>query len=462
MERTAPLPLAVVGVSHRTAPVEVRERLAVDPDEAQEALHTLRGETGVQEAVVLSTCNRTEFYLFPALDPRGLRHVEALFHHRASGLNRPASDYLFRREGEGAVRHLFQVSSGLDSMVTGEAEIQGQVRAAYERALAPGHHPPLAGPVLNRLFQMALSVGGAVRSETPIAEGTASVASVALELARKIFGSLRGKRVLVLGAGSTAELMVQALARDGVRGVFVANRTLDRAVALAERLRGHAITLDRLSEVLPAVDIVLASTSAPHPVLTREHFRGAYPGGERRSPLLAIDIALPRDIDPRLGDEPEVFLYNLDDLEKIVEEHVKIRVGAVPAAEAIIERHSEEFRRWYASLEMVPVIRSVRERAEAHRRAELDRLFRGMEHLGEGERARVEAFSRRLMNKLLHEPTARLRQGPPDADAEDLLAAARYIFGVESGDLAALPDAELDAFPNAEPDAEFDAEEVAE
>jgi glutamyl-tRNA reductase len=431
MDRPKTLPLAVVGVSHRTAPVEVRERMAFAPSEAEQALLELRSLAGVEEAVLLSTCNRSEFYLFPAVDRRGLAAAEELFRSHAGDLERPTADFLFRRHGEGVVRHLFQVSSGLDSMVTGEAEIQGQVRDAYERATSLQVHPPMAGPVLNRLFQMALSVGGQVRAHTAIGEGSASVASVAVELARKIFGSLRGKRVLVMGAGATAELMVEALARDGVRGIFVANRTLERAVPLAEKLHGHALSMDRLVEALPAVDIILSSTAAPHPVLPHSLFREAFPRGRRR-PLLAIDIAIPRDIDPRIGDESEVFLYNVDDLRKIVDDHVRVRAGAVPAAERIIQQHSQEFRSWFASLEVVPVIRNMRERAEAHRQAEIERLFRGLAHLEEEDRARVEVFSRRLLNKLLHDPTVRLRKGMVDGAGADLVDAVRFLYGVDA------------------------------
>jgi glutamyl-tRNA reductase len=422
------LPLAVVGVSHRTAPVEIRERMAFAAEEGNEALLTLRGLGGVEEAILLSTCNRTEFYLFPAADRRGLAAAESLFQERIRDVATPAADYLFRRQGEGVVRHLFQVSSGLDSMVTGEAEIQGQVRDAYTRALELPTNPPLAGPVLHRLFQMALSVGGQVRAETAIGEGTASVASVAVELARKIFGSLRGKRVLVLGAGAMAELMVEALGRDGVRGVFVANRTVERAAPLAERLHGHALSMDRLGDALPVVDIVLSSTSAPHPVLGPDIFRRAFPRGRGR-PLLLIDVAIPRDVDPRLGEEPEVFLYNVDDLQKIVDEHVRIRAGAIPAAEAIIREHADAFRQWYSSLEVIPVIRSMRDQAEAVREQELERLLRGMDHLSLEDRARLEAFSRRLLNKVLHEPTTRLRKGVAEGAGTELVEAARFLYG---------------------------------
>jgi glutamyl-tRNA reductase len=425
------MPLAVVGVSHRTAPVEVRERMAFGPSEASRALLTLREEAGVEEAVLLSTCNRTEVYLYPSRDGSHLGVVERLLQGKAGDLDRPAREYLFEQRGDGVVRHLFEVSSGLDSMVTGEAEIQGQVREAYERAISLAVDPPMAGPVLNRLFQMALSVGGRVRAETPINEGAASVASVSVELARKIFGSLREKRVMILGAGATAELVVEALSREGVRGIMVANRTYDRAVELAQKLHGHAVHFDELSTGLSSADIVLASTAAPHHVLSRETFRKAFPG-RRGHPLLIIDMAIPRDVDPMVGDEPEVFLYNVDDLRKIVDEHVQIRSEAIPAADRIIQSHSREFRTWYASLEVVPVIRRMRARAEEHRVLELERLMRGMDHLEADDRARLEEFSRRLLNKLLHEPTVRLRKGMArGGGGEELVDAVRFLYGLE-------------------------------
>lgn len=432
------MPLAVVGVSHHTAPVDVRERMVFGPAEASRALLSLREEGGIEEAVLLSTCNRTEVYLYPSRDASHLELVERLFEGRAGTLEFPARDYLFEQRGEGVVRHLFQVSSGLDSMVTGEAEIQGQVREAFELSTTLSVDPPMAGPVLNRLFQMALSVGGRVRAETSINEGSASVASVSVELARKIFGSLRDKRVMILGAGATAELVVEALSREGVRGIMVANRTYDRAVELAQKLHGHAVHFDELSGALSSSDIVLASTAAPHPVLSRETFRKAFPG-RRGHPLLIIDIAIPRDVDPRVGDEPEVFLYNVDDLRKIVDEHVQIRSEAIPAADRIIQSHSREFRTWYASLEVVPVIRRMRARAEEHRVLELERVMRGMEHLGEDDRARLEEFSRRLLNKLLHEPTVRLRKGMArGGGGEELVDAVRFLYGLEGRETPSL------------------------
>jgi glutamyl-tRNA reductase len=426
------VPLTVVGVSHETAPVEVREQLAYGEQDVVSAVHALRREGGVEEAVLISTCNRTEAYLFPARDEGAFHAVERLFSARSPRLEEDLAEYMFEKRGAEAVRHLFRVTAGLDAMVTGESEIQGQIREAYRQAAGLETTPPLVGPVLNRLFQTALAVGGEVRSETSIGEGTASVASVAVELAGKIFGSLRGKRVLILGAGITGQLIMQALVREGVRGVSVANRTYDRAVRLARKHRGQAVPFEGIADVLATVDIVLSSTAAPHPVLTRAILRESF-REPRRHPLLIIDIAIPRDVDPAVGDEAEVFLYNVDDLRTIVDEHVKLRDKALPEAERIIDAHCEEFAAWYASLEVVPVIQSMRDKAEAHREHELERLFGGLGHLSPEDRDRVVEFSRRLQNKLLHEPTTRLRKGLADRGGPGLVEAVRFLYGIEDG-----------------------------
>jgi len=423
------IPLAVIGISHETAPVEVREKVAFAAPETREALEVLRREAGVEEAVLLSTCNRTEVYLFPARRESSVGAVERMLAEKAGRGGVEVGRYLFHAWGDEAVRHLFEVSAGLDSMVMGEAEIQGQVKDAYLQAAGMEVSPPMAGPVLNRLFQMALSVGGRVRSETSIGEGTASVASVAVELARKIFDVLKGKRVLIIGAGATGELILEALSREGVEEVLVANRTIEKAVDLARRHSGRAVRMDELQDILAGVDIVLSSTAAPEPVLTRSIVRASF-AEPRRHPLLVIDIAVPRDVDPEVGEEPEVYLYNVDDLRKIVEEHVKAREGALPDAARIVEFHSEEFRTWYASLGLVPLIRRIQERADAHREAELERLLRTLGEVSDEQRVKIEDFARRFQGKLLHDSVARLRQGPPKGEeGQRVVEALHFLFG---------------------------------
>ncbi|NIP57847.1 MAG: glutamyl-tRNA reductase, partial [Gemmatimonadetes bacterium] len=314
--------------------------------------------------------------------------------------------------------------------VLGEAEIQGQVQEAWEKAASVDVDPPLVGPVLDRLFQRALGTGGRIRHETGVGEGAASVASVAVDLAGKVFGELEDRRVLVLGAGSTAELVVEALAREGVEGVVVANRTEERARALAARLSGRAVLFEEMSSVLRGVDIVVASTAAPHPLLTRESVRAAFPNGPRR-PLLIIDIAIPRDVEPGVGEEPNVFLYNVDDLRQIVDENLDRRRQSLPRAERIVADEAAAFRDWVASREMVPLIRSLRRRGHRVRRKELERTLSGLGHLSEEDRDRVVELSRRLVNKLLHDPTVRLKEGAANGRGADLIEALRFLYDLE-------------------------------
>ena len=432
------LPLAVVGVSHGTAPVEIREQVAYGVDEARSALLALRSDLAADEAVLLSTCNRTEAYVFPATRERTRRVLLQLFGERIGGIDGDPAPYAFEKWGADAVGHLLSVTAGLDAMVTGEAEIQGQVRDALELARSVPAAPSLAGPVLNRLFQTALAAGGQVRSETRIGEGTASVASVAVELGGKIFGSLRGKRILVLGAGMTGELILTALAREGVQSVAVANRTYDRAVHLARKYHGQAVPFKRISDILSTVDIVLSSTAAPHPVLTRAILSESF-AKPRRRPLLVIDIAIPRDVDPAVGDEPGVFLYNVDDLRSIVEEHVQLREEAIPEARSILAEHRRTFLAWHAAREVVPVIRAMRERATRVKESELGRLFARLARLRPEERAQVEEFARRFQNKLLHAPTVRLKKGMVDGSGPELVEMVRFLYGIgdeaiQSGD----------------------------
>jgi glutamyl-tRNA reductase len=436
------IPLAVVGVSHHTAPVDVRERMAFDREEATQALDLLRGERGIQEAVLLSTCNRTELYLVPGADEREFRAAEEILARKARSRTEELERYLFRVRGDAVVHHLFEVTAGLDSLVLGEAEIQGQVREAFEIAGGVASNPPLVGPVLHRLFEMALSVGGRVRSETRLGEGAASVASVAVELARKIFGPLKGRRVLVLGAGSTAELTVKALLREGVRGGVVVNRTFERAEALARHLGGTAVPLEELPRALRETDILVASTAARGAVITRREMQEAFPNGVNR-PFLIMDIAIPRDVDPSVGGLPNVFLYNVDDLCDIIDEHLQQRSGEVPLARRIITAQHDEFRRWYHARDAGPLIRSLRDRAEEVRREETARILRRMGHLAPDDQERLEAFTRRLVNKLLHDPTVLLRKGVGgEGEGENLAGTLRKMYGLDDHGERDQPDRE--------------------
>ena len=422
--------IAVVGVSHKTAPVEIRERFAFTEGEIVSALGRLRNRCAMKEAVLLSTCNRTELYLCPASDASVVAAGEALLSEKAGGLVGGTTRYLYRRHGLESVRHLFRVVSGLDSLVLGEAEIQGQVKTAYELAASVSAEPPLAGPVLHRLFQTAFAVGGQVRSQTPVGEGRASVASVAVELARKIFGDLKGREVMILGAGHTAELVGEAMKRDRILRLVVVNRGYDQARDLADRLAGEAVQFDQMPVALAQVDILVASTAAPHALVTRYGFRRAV-GGRRRKPLLILDLAIPRDVEPEVGGDPNVFLYNVDDLRDIIDETLIQRKNAAAAAEVIVGDHAEAFAEWHDARDLVPLIRSLRDHWGDLRESELSWLWQRLSHLSEEDRDMVEAFSKRLLNKLLHRPTTRLKEGVADGRGAEYTAALRFLHGID-------------------------------
>ncbi len=432
--------LIVVGLSHHSTPVEIRERFAFGPSEALAALADLRSSGAALEAVLLSTCNRTEFYLH--LPPGGEGGEEAVLRHFAARAGVPvaeAAEYIYRHRGRAGVEHLFRVVTSLDSMIVGEAQIQGQVRAAYEQAAGASGGveregaaggPELIGPVLSRLFQTALSVGGRVRSETALGMGAASIPAAAVALAKKIFGSLRGRRALVLGAGEMGELALESLLAEGVQRVVVASRTLARAQELAARVGGEAVGYDELASVLPTVEIVASATAAPHLVLTRELFDRAFPGGPRRQ-MLMVDIAIPRDIDPSIGEAGQVFLYDIDDLRQIVDDNLERRRAEIPVAERIVAEMTDEFWDWHRSRDAVPLIRELRDRAESVRQAEVEKALRRLRHLDPADRDAVDRLTRALLNKILHQPTVRLREAVSNGGGVAVLHAARYLFELE-------------------------------
>lgn len=420
----------VIGLSHHTAPVEVREHFAYSDPEARDALRALAHAPGVGEAVLLSTCNRTELYVHGDTDA-GVAHAYTLLEQRARGIDDVLGGYLYERRDQEAVRHLFRVVTSLDSMVLGESQIQGQVKGAYESARSLDER--VTGPVLSRLFEQALRVGGAVRSATALGAGAASVPSAAVQLAKKIFGSLEGRRALILGAGEMSELALECLRAEGARSIVVANRTEGRARVLVERAGGTAIPFDRLAHALNETDIVATATSAPHPVLTEKLVREALPRGAR-SPLCIIDMALPRDVEAGVGGIHNVFLYDLDDLHQIVDDNLARRRSELPRAENIIDSAVEEYWSWYSSRRAGPLIRELRERAEQRRRAELDRLLARMPDLPEAQRQALDELTRRMVNRMLHGPTVRLREAAANGDGADIVRAARHLFALDEDD----------------------------
>jgi glutamyl-tRNA reductase len=399
--------LVLVGTSHRLSPVEVRERVAFDLAGAADLARRMAADG---EAVCLSTCNRTELYLVHP-DPQAAetRAAEALLGDEVE---------LYRMTDEAAALHLFRVAAGLDSLVPGEGEILGQVREAYEAGAY--------GPVLDRLFREALRVGKKVRTETAINESPASVSSAAAALAQQVFGDLKGCRVLLVGAGEVSELAARALAARGVT-----SRTHANAEKLAGAFGARAVPFERLGEQLEQADVVVSSTSSPEPVLARDQV----PDRMGR-PLFVIDLAVPRDVDPRLAELEDCYLYDIDDLHAVVRESLSGRRREAERAEAIVATEAERFRDWQASLHVVPAIASLRERAESIRSGELAKAESRLEGLSESERRTVESLTTQIVNKLLHVPIVRLKQAAA-AEGSGYVEVARDLFGLSEDEGAA-------------------------
>ena len=403
--------VTLVGVSHHRAPVELRERVALGLDEAHAVAASLAERAG--EAVCLSTCNRTELYLAHA------EAVDAGGEARAHLLEREPEleGALYRLHDEAAALHLFRVAAGLDSLVPGEGEILGQVRAAHDAGAN--------GPILDRLFRQALHAGKKARAQTAIGESPASVSSAAAALAEQVFGDLRGRTILVIGAGKVGELAVRNLASRGATIAFIANRSVDRAAEIAGRFGGQALPLDRVDAELERADVVLSSTSAPGWIVTRDQVERALPARKGR-PLFLIDLAVPRDLDPGIHELDGCYLYDIDDLEAVVAETLAGRRREAARAEAIVAEEAERFRAWQASLDVVPAIASLRARAEEIRDAELRRA-----KLTDDERRAAESVTAAVLNKLLHLPTIRMKQAAAAADGVIYADAVRHLFGLE-------------------------------
>lgn len=411
--------VTVLGISHRTAPIELRERLTFGADEVPAALSTICAAGGAREGVLLSTCNRTELYLVPERETS----LDAAWAMLSARLGAPAAAHGYVHHDKDAVAHLFRVTSGMDSMILGEAQIHGQVRRAWEVGRAT------SGLVLNRLFQTALSVGSRVRTETALGRGAASVSSAAVLLARQIFGNLAGRRAMVLGAGEMAELALECLTGEGVRAAIVANRTYERAEELARRHGAVAVHYDECWRGLAEVDLLICSTAAPRAVVTRERVT---PSLARRSggPLCILDIALPRDVAPDVGSLDNVFLYDLDDLQAVVSANLERRRQELPSAEQVVADETQRYWDWVAGLAAVPVLTGMRTRMDEVRERELEQLLRRLDRLEPGQREAIEHFSRSLMNKFLHEPTVRLRAAAANGRGLGVVDAARYLFAL--------------------------------
>ncbi len=408
--------LTLIGLNHRSAPVEVRERLYWPAAEVPGVLQKLAGASGAR-AVLLSTCNRTEFYLTEG----GPQALEVISRQASARLGQPLDSYTYVVQEREVVEHLFRVAAGMDSLVLGESQIQGQVREAWEAAQAH------TDPVLNRLFQSALRAGGRVRAETALGAGAASVPSASVELAHKIFGDLSGRKALVLGSGEMAEMAMGLLVSEGVRTLMVAHRNMERAAQIAEQLGGRAVQYAEAWPLFAEVDLVMCSTAAPHAIVTPQQVGEAVARRAGRA-LCILDIAVPRDVDPDVGRLDNVFLYDIDDLQGAVAANIGNRRREMPAAERIVQQELRHFWEWYAGRGAVDAIRELRDHMEAMRAAEWDRAVRRLQHLDPADRERVEYLTKALMNKFLHAPTLQLRAAAGNGSDRELADAVRRLF----------------------------------
>ncbi|HEU0264265.1 MAG TPA: glutamyl-tRNA reductase [Geobacterales bacterium] len=421
--------IIVVGLSHKTAPVEIREKVAFSPNNMERPLQEALSLPDITEAIIVSTCNRVEIYATTRDIAGGMARLKrflADFHQFPFD---KLEDHLYALHGEDAIRHVFRVAASLDSMVVGEPQILGQIKTSYGYAA----EFKTSGIILNRFLHKAFSVAKRVRTETKIASSAVSVAFAAVELARKIFGDLGDKTVLLVGAGEMCELAARHFVNNGVRGVMVTNRTHERAVKLAEEFDGKAVAYDDLIDHLHKADIVLSSTGAPHFVIRHQEMEEVMRRRKLR-PMFFIDIAVPRDIDPKINDLANVYLYDVDDLQEVVASNLAQRQKEAAKAETIVSQEIGQFYRWLSSLEVTPTIVALRSRFDEVRQAEVAKTVNGWKGLSSDDIKRLEAMSTAMINKILHTPTSVLKRSNQGGRTDLYLDALRTLFELELGE----------------------------
>ena len=420
--------IIVVGLSHRTATVEIREKVAFSPNLIEKPLRTLVALEGIVEGVIVSTCNRVEVYATTRDIAGGIARIKRFLadHHRIP--LETLEQHLYSYHSEAAIRHVFRVASSLDSMVVGEPQILGQIKTSYGYAA----EYKSSGIILNRFLHKAFSVAKRVRTETKIASSAVSVAFAAVELAKKVLGDLSDKTVMLVGAGEMCELAAKHFINCGVKGVMVTNRTFERAERLADEFKGEAVPFEELFQHLHHADIVLSSTGAPHVIITP---RDVVDVVRRRKfrPMFFIDIAVPRDIDPKVEDVDGAFLFTVDDLQEIVQANLAQRNREAEKAEEIIDQEIGQFYKWLSSLGVTPTIVALRNRFEEIRRAELERTLCGWKDLPPDGEKRLESLTMAIMNKMLHAPTTALKQAGQGGRVDLYVDALRQLFDLQTG-----------------------------
>jgi len=431
--------IVVVGLSHKTASVDIREKVAFMPTQMEKPLQAVIALPDITEAIIVSTCNRVEIYATTRDIAGGMARLKrflADYHNLPLDTLEP---HLYSHHGEAAIRHVFRVAASLDSMVVGEPQILGQIKTAYGYAA----EYKSSGIVLNRFLHKAFSVAKRVRTETKIASSAVSVSFAAVELAKKIFGDLSDKTVLLIGAGEMCELAAKHFLNSGVRGVMVTNRTFERAVKLAEEFEGKAIQFEDLFDQLHKADIILSSTGATHFIIKPKDVEDVI-RRRKLKPMFFIDIAVPRDIDPKVNDVENVYLYDMDDLQGVVASNLQQRAEEAKKAEAIIEMEIGQFFKWLSSLNVTPTVVALRSRFEEIRQAELARTLATWKDLPPEGQKRVEALTSAIVNKLLHHPTSVLKRSEQGNRNDLYVDALRNLFDLETGETAQEDLAELE------------------
>ena len=419
--------IIVVGLSHKSAPIEVREKLNFPESTLPDALRKLMAYEGIRESLIMSTCNRVEIYASVQDSAKGIDRIKQ-FISDYHGLSREALEQSLYVYPEAlGVRHTFRVASSLDSMVVGEAQILGQLKDAFDIALKT----KTTSTILNKLIKKAISVAKRVRTETRLAEGAVSISSAAVELAKKIFGDLAGKTVMLLGAGEMAELAAQHLLGNGVKNIMVANRTFERAEELAKEFKGDAIRFEHFPDSLVMVDILICATGAPNYVVRREMVSRALKE-RRHKPIFLIDISNPRNIDPDVDKVDNVYLYDIDDLQSKVDVNTEGRAKEAARAEELVTLEVETYLQWERALDAVPTIVDLREKVEDVRKRELDKALGSLNGISEDQKRAVEAMSQAIVNKLLHAPLVVLKQAAATTETGDnTIAVARRLFNLD-------------------------------
>lgn len=418
--------LITVGLSHKTAPVEIREKLSFPAQTIGEPLNRLCASYEVNEGIIISTCNRVEVFAVTRDIEKGLWQVKKFISDYHNIPLEGLDEHLYAYTSEDAVKHLFRVCAGLDSMVIGEPQILGQVKDAYGYAL----QHKTAGVIMNKLFHKAFSVAKRIRTETKIGSSAVSISYAAVELAKKIFGTLDGKIVMLIGAGEMAELAARHLLSNGVQEILVANRTYERAIEMAKGFNGTPIMFREFTHYLKKVDIVIASTAAPKFIIHPEQIHEVIKERKNRS-MFFIDISVPRNVDPTINSVDNIYLYNVDDLQGVVEANLKERAKEAKEAEAIIGEEIDKFYRWVKSLDVVPTIVALKKKAEDIRKNEVEKALSGMNALQEKDLQIIDAMTKAIINKIIHDPVTHLKKEADKVEGDFYIEAARKLFDLD-------------------------------